>query len=197
MGRTARAGFSSVMRLFARWWALRSLRSLSTVWRRRWNGAQKKRCYGRTLQEQKIRQRARHDECFNARILLVEDNHVNQMVAAAMLKKMGCVIDLAGDGLEGIRQAVFRDYDLIFMDCQMPELDGYEATRELRAREQSEKTIHRTIIAMTAHAMRGDREICLAAGMDDYMTKPLSEDTLFSMLEKWLPEEKKRSSKAA
>jgi CheY-like chemotaxis protein len=110
------------------------------------------------------------------------------MVAAAMLKKMGCVVDLAGDGLEGIRQAVFRRYDIIFMDCQMPELDGYEATMELRAREKNEKELPKTIIAMTAHAMSGDREKCLDAGMDDYLTKPLKEEELFAMLEKWLPE---------
>jgi signal transduction histidine kinase/DNA-binding response OmpR family regulator len=145
-----------------------------------------------TLQEQNKQRRAEHSNRFNARILVVEDNHVNQLVASSILKKMGCVVDLAGDGLEGIQQAVFREYDLIFMDCQMPELDGYDATKELRAREQNEKKNHRTIIAMTANAMRGDREKCLSAGMDDYMAKPLKEEDVFYMLSKWLPKEKKQ-----
>ncbi|MGB1539635.1 MAG: response regulator, partial [Rickettsiales bacterium] len=147
-----------------------------------------------TLQERRHRMHAGYKSHFDAKVLLVEDNHVNQMVAAAVLKKMGCVVDLAGDGLEGIRQAVFRNYDIIFMDCQMPELDGYEATKELRSREAAEKTPHKIIIAMTANAMQGDRELCLKAGMDDYLTKPIREDELFSMLQKWLPERKKVAS---
>lgn len=130
---------------------------------------------------------------FNAKILLVEDHHFNQMVAASILKKMGCVVDLAGDGLEGIRQAAFREYDIIFMDCQMPELDGYEATKEIRARERNNKGKHNIIVALTANTMSGDREKCLTAGMDDYIAKPLNEKELFDVLDKWLPDDKKSS----
>lgn len=189
--RVQNAGFSAYLTKPFR--ASDLLDTIMILWGRVNNKQQDKRKFitRHTLQEQKAQQRVHYKGRFNAKILLVEDNHVNQMVAAAMLKKMGCVVDLAGDGLEGIRQAVFRDYDIIFMDCQMPELDGYEATKELRAREQTEKTRHKTIIAMTAHAMRGDREKCLDAGMDDYLSKPLKEEDLFEMLEKWLPQERK------
>jgi CheY-like chemotaxis protein len=164
--------------------------TLATLWSRSKSGKEQAEplMTRHRLQEQKHQRREHFANRFDAAVLLVEDNHVNQMVAAAMLKKMGCVVDLAGDGLEGIRQAVFRRYDIIFMDCQMPELDGYEATMELRAREKNEKELPKTIIAMTAHAMSGDREKCLDAGMDDYLTKPLKEEELFAMLEKWLPE---------
>ncbi|MAR56832.1 MAG: hypothetical protein CMM93_06590 [Rickettsiales bacterium] len=124
---------------------------------------------------------------FNAHILLVEDNNVNQLVASAMLKKYGCVVDLAADGLEAIQQAAMRSYDLIFMDIQMPELDGLDATREIRARERNAAP-RQIIIAMTANAMHGDRETCLEAGMDDYIAKPLEEARLVHVLQHWLKE---------
>lgn len=171
------------------------LETIMTIWGRikRSEYPSEKFITHQSLRDQKNKQRVKHTNRFNAKILLVEDNHVNQMVASSALKKMGCIVDLAGDGLEGIRQAVFVDYDIIFMDCQMPELDGYEATTELRAREQVEKKRHRIIIAMTANAMRGDRERCLKAGMDDYLSKPLRDEELFDMLQKWLPDDKKLS----
>ena len=112
------------------------------------------------------------------RILLVEDNQVNQMVAKGILKKIGCVsVDVAGDGNEALQslQKVPEDaqYDLILMDCQMPELDGYEATRRIRTGRGGERNKTIPIVAMTANAMQGDEKRCLDAGMDDYLTKPI------------------------
>jgi len=104
-------------------------------------------------------------------ILLVEDHPVNQIVAARMLEKRGFRVHIAGNGLIALEKLADQDYDLIFMDCQMPELDGYETTRLIREREGDGPRI--PIVAMTAHALKGDRERCLAAGMDDYLTKPV------------------------
>ncbi|MFH1146537.1 MAG: response regulator [Pseudomonadota bacterium] len=123
----------------------------------------------------------------NARVLLAEDHPVNQKVGCAMLKKAGCQVDVAADGskvLEAIEKCRYR---IIFMDVQMPVMDGHEATRAIREMEK-ETGEHRTIIAMTAHAMAGDREICISAGMDDYISKPIKEATLLGILDKWLGE---------
>jgi two-component system sensor histidine kinase/response regulator len=103
--------------------------------------------------------------------LVVDDVPVNQQVARRLLEKSGCRVDLAANGREALERIERGRYQIIFMDCQMPELDGYQATAEIRHREGSER--HTPIIAMTAHTMKGDRERCLAAGMDDYLPKPL------------------------
>jgi signal transduction histidine kinase/CheY-like chemotaxis protein/ligand-binding sensor domain-containing protein len=108
-----------------------------------------------------------------ARILVAEDNPVNQKLTTVMLTKMGHRVTLAGNGVEALAKWSQEPFDLIFMDVQMPELDGLEATRRIRQREKSTLN-HVPIIAMTAHAMRGDGERCLAAGMDDYLPKPIS-----------------------
>ena len=110
-------------------------------------------------------------EAIPLRVLLVEDNPVNQKVAQRFLDRLGYRADAAGNGLEGVRALEQRDYDLVFMDVQMPEMDGLVATREIRKRLP--KARQPRIIALTANAMQGDRERCLAAGMDDYITKPV------------------------
>ena len=116
------------------------------------------------------------------RILVAEDNPVNQKVIIGMLKRLGFNADIANNGAE-VLEALGRDaYELIFMDCQMPILDGYEATRAIRASASE----HIPIVALTANAMPGDEEKCLAAGMDDYIAKPLSIITIQKTLDKYL-----------
>jgi len=139
-----------------------------------------------TLQEVKTNNRQK-PHFHNTNILLAEDNFVNQMVATEMLEAYGCTVTPAGNGIEAIQLIKQRAFDLIFMDCQMPEMDGFEAT--LKAREhQDENSLERTpIIAFTANAMQGDKEKCLAAGMDDYISKPVHEDALEKVLTNWLP----------
>jgi PAS domain S-box-containing protein len=120
-----------------------------------------------------------------ARILLVEDNVVNQKVAAKMLRRLGCQVDVAANGLEALDMTSKFSFDLIFMDCLMPELDGFAATAQLRLRWGDNPQA--PIVAMTANAMEGDRERCLAAGMDDYIAKPVDPPTLAASLRKWIP----------
>ena len=119
------------------------------------------------------------------RVLVAEDNPVNQRVAVRMLERLGLGADVAADGREAIQSFSRQPYAAILMDCQMPELDGFEATARIRAREVTGH--HTPIIAMTAAAMRGDRERCLAAGMDDYLSKPITIESLQAVLERWLP----------
>jgi CheY-like chemotaxis protein/HPt (histidine-containing phosphotransfer) domain-containing protein len=118
------------------------------------------------------------------RILLVEDDTVNQYVARKLLKNLGYQADVVNNGLEAVETLMRQSYDLVFMDCQMPELDGYAATARIRDLEGPER--HTPIIAMTANAMTGDREKCLEAGMDDYLTKPIRLEALREMLTHWL-----------
>ena len=122
------------------------------------------------------------------RVLIVEDNPVNLAVAKKLLQRFGALCDVAHDGLAALSQIEKYSYDLILMDCQMPKMDGYEATRAIRLREKSMGLAHVPIIAMTANAMVGDREKCIESGMDDYLAKPLLPDRMHSMLREWLPE---------
>jgi len=115
-------------------------------------------------------------------VLLAEDNLVNQRVTRAQLARLGCDVDLAGDGQEAIAAVARRRYDVIFMDCQMPGVDGFDATREIRRREAEGPRV--PIVALTANALRGDRERCLAAGMDDYLAKPTDLGLLQQTLER-------------
>src|SRR5262249_12388758 len=117
------------------------------------------------------------------RILVVEDNKGNQMVAIMMLKKLGYIADIASNGQEALDVMDRLHYDLVFMDCQMPEMDGYQASQEIRRREAGQR--HTPIIAMTANAMEGDRDHCLAAGMDDYIAKPIQPGILQEKVEQW------------
>ncbi|MBI3829586.1 MAG: CHASE domain-containing protein [Planctomycetes bacterium] len=121
-------------------------------------------------------------EVGSVRILLAEDNPTNQRVAVLYLQKQGCQVDTACDGKEAVLRSAETHYDAIFMDCSMPIMDGYEATAAIREREKGSK-LHSYIVAMTAHAMRGDRERCLNAGMDDYLPKPIDFDRLKSLIQ--------------
>jgi signal transduction histidine kinase/DNA-binding response OmpR family regulator len=132
------------------------------------------------------------------RVLVAEDNIVNQNVAKAMIESFGHEVDIASNGREVLRALSHASYNLIFMDCRMPEMDGYETARKIREWEASLRLERGTsevedppipIIALTAHAMEGDRERCLAVGMDDYLSKPFSGKQISCMLERWLQRE--------
>ncbi|MFT5807141.1 MAG: signal transduction histidine kinase/CheY-like chemotaxis protein [Moritella dasanensis] len=123
----------------------------------------------------------------HARILLAEDSLTNQLVAMGILKNLGYFADVVTNGKDAVHALETTPYDLVFMDCQMPIMDGYEATTLIRNSQSTQINHQIPIIAMTANAMLGDREKCLAAGMDDYVTKPISPDTLSKALATWLP----------
>lgn len=122
-----------------------------------------------------------------ARVLLVEDNAVNQELAVAMLEAIGCTVTLATNGLDAVSAYSRGGYDLILMDCLMPDMDGFEATRRIREIEAAASTgVRLPIIAVTANAMTGDRERCLASGMDDYLSKPFSQAQLRACIDRWV-----------
>ncbi len=121
-----------------------------------------------------------HDNC----ILLAEDNPFNQKVAVAMLKKLGVSADVASNGLEVLEKISQKSYSLILMDCEMPKMNGFEATNQIRTGEQNNGQ-HTPIIAMTAHSSQEDRESCFNAGMDDYLSKPFKIEELQSILARW------------
>ena len=124
---------------------------------------------------------------FNGHILLAEDNPVNREVALAMLEFFGCQVDMVENGHLAVQAAIAHRYDLILMDCQMPDMDGYAATTTIRRKETSARTgRHVPIVALTANALEGDREKCLAAGMDDYLSKPFSQEGLRAILDRWV-----------
>ncbi len=120
-------------------------------------------------------------------VLVVEDNLINQIVTKDSLEKLGCFVDTAASGNEALVLAEKQDYDFIIMDIQMPDMDGYETTKHIREKQNPDHPP--IIIALTANAMPEDREICLNAGMDDYIAKPIQPDTLRQMLEKHLVQE--------
>ena len=140
---------------------------------------------GRQGEEQKTEGAQAEMGALQGHILLVEDNKVNQMVAAKMLASMGLSVDLAENGEKALAALAGKHYDLVLMDCQMPVLDGYQATRVFRGQEPKGKR-RLPIIAMTANAMQGDREKCLDAGMDDYLAKPVKKELLRKLLGHWL-----------
>ena len=124
------------------------------------------------------------------KVLLIEDNIVNQQVAAAMFKRLNCRLDIAEHGLAGLQMLESNDYDLILTDCHMPVMDGYETARAVRARTDAKARI--PIVAITANTAPGEKEQCYAAGMNDYLSKPITNDALRTMLNKWLQEKRSR-----
>jgi PAS domain S-box-containing protein len=130
----------------------------------------------------------------DADVLLVEDNTVNQEIARAMLQRLGCRVDAATNGLEALTLFDAKRHEIVLMDCQMPEMDGFAATAAIRERERARGSgAHVPIIALTANAMEGDRERCLAAGMDDYLPKPFKKAQLTSTVSRWLQHVRTRS----
>ncbi len=122
-----------------------------------------------------------------ARLLLAEDQFTNQQVAQAILSKLGYEADVVSNGLEALRALERKDYDLVFMDCQMPEMDGYRATRVIRNPKSRVRSHEIPVIALTANASSDDREKCIRAGMSDYLAKPIRHKAVLEMLDRWLP----------
>jgi PAS domain S-box-containing protein len=135
-------------------------------------------------------------QTFTGNILLVDDNPMNQQLVRTMIQRFGCTVEVANNGREAVDVLAEKFFDLVLMDCQMPIMDGFEATHLIRAREAAEgecgkKTVHTNVIALTAHAMEDDRKQCLAHGMDDYLSKPFTLEELENVLRRWLLGEKK------
>jgi CheY-like chemotaxis protein len=131
-----------------------------------------------------------HSATWPTKVLVVEDHPVNQTIIRAMLARLGCHIDMADNGVQALSAFEKNTYDLVLMDCQMPEMDGFDTTRAIRAREALSPTMGRVpVIALTALAMLGDAERCLDAGMDDYLTKPLQLEQLNAIMQRWRPAE--------
>ena len=121
-------------------------------------------------------------DALGARVLLAEDNPFNQQVAMALLDRLGCDVTVAANGREAVDLVASEEFDLVFMDCQMPVMDGYEATRRIRALAGPGAAV--SIVAMTANALSGDRESCFNAGMDDFVAKPITKAMLGAILKK-------------
>jgi len=156
---------------------------------------------GSTVERGKTRERpflTRHAladrQLLSARVLVAEDNPTNQLVIIGVLRKQGLSADAVGNGLEAIKALETIPYDIVLMDVQMPELDGLEATRRIRDPESKVLDHAVPVIAMTAHAMVGDRETCLEAGMDDYVTKPVRPQELFEAIGRWYPRKEEKMS---
>lgn len=126
----------------------------------------------------------------SGRVLIAEDNPINQTIAVKIVEKVGCRADAVGNGLEAVTALKSFPYDLVLMDCHMPEMDGFEATRAIREFEKQNNKKQIPIIALTASAMNSDKDLCLQAGMNDYLTKPVDVSRIHSALQKWIPQKK-------
>ncbi|MCA9737293.1 MAG: response regulator, partial [Gemmatimonadetes bacterium] len=143
----------------------------------------------RAVQGPRPSSEATHAEIAPAHVLLVEDEPVNQKVASSMLRRLGHHVDIVGNGEQAVERLLSREgghYDVVFMDCQMPVLDGYEATRRIRHAEQGGNRPHQVIVALTASALESDREKCVAAGMDDFLAKPIRLEDIGRALARWV-----------
>ena len=156
--------------------------ALATIWSSHLKGEQPTLITRHTIIEQRHTQK--EQPFFNSQILLAEDNFVNQQVAIEILRNMGCEITIAVDGQEALEWFKRKKFDIIFMDCEMPRVNGFTAAREIRSIEPTGK--HVPIIALTAHALSGDRERCISAGMDDYLSKPIETAKVLEILKKWI-----------
>ena len=123
----------------------------------------------------------------SGRVLVAEDNEINQVLAQQILKRLGCELTIAHNGREALAWIENHEFDAVLMDCQMPEMDGFQATAAIRERERRSGSARLPIIAMTANAMDSDRDLCLAHGMDDYVAKPFTAAKLGEALARWLP----------
>ncbi|MGH8762790.1 MAG: response regulator, partial [Nitrosospira sp.] len=126
-----------------------------------------------------------HRPHIGTRVLLAEDNVTNQIVGSAMLRNLGCHVDVAANGREAIQMVETFPYEIVFMDCEMPEMDGFEATAAIRRRSDGKSRL--PIVAVTAQAMQGDKGNCLLAGMDDYIPKPAKQEDFAAALKRWAP----------
>ena len=165
------------------------MEALATAWGSKLQGVTTPLITRHTLAEARASQAPsapRQSGTTRAYVLIVEDNLLNQKLALRMLEKLGYRADLADNGRDAVRMIEKGGYDLVFMDCQMPEMDGYEASAIIRQREK-ESGQHLPIIAMTAHTMTGDRDKCMEAGMDDYISKPIRKEQIVQVISKWVP----------
>ncbi len=160
------------------------------LWNARENNTELEMVTRYTIREDRAGERSRDNFYYrDVVILLAEDSPVNQEVMTAILKDYGISTVIAENGYEAVNRVRQRQFDLVFMDCQMPEMDGFLATRVIRKSGYSSDDV--IVVALTANAMKGDRERCLAAGMNDYLAKPIIEESVIEMLEKWLPKNKR------
>jgi CheY-like chemotaxis protein/HPt (histidine-containing phosphotransfer) domain-containing protein len=194
-GRLKAAGFAAYLLKPARQSEL--LGTLVNVWAARESGPAAELVTRHSVATDHALPQTVHRSWKGTRVLVAEDNIVNQKVATLMLQSLGCRVEVAANGREALRMLNSVPFTMIFMDCEMPEMDGYEATAEIRRRADGKHNL--PIIAVTAKATQGDRDYCLQAGMDDYMSKPVNLLDFRAALERWGPggkEECQRSEEA-